>query len=159
MCVFHSFHYFYYNQFHKTLPKSSLYITLCVLPYLLKIYKILPKLKILETSIFFFFFSFPKFKKLNISLIYKAIIVILVSLPMVNIYNFCKREILIQPPGEPREQHLGDVRHKKFELHKINIKDKMTERVDILWRIFEKIAKKLKMKSQGQKDVVFGYII
>ena len=35
---------------------------------------------------------------------------------MVNIYKFCK--ILIQPPGEPREQHLGDVRPKKFELHK-----------------------------------------
>ena len=44
-----------------------------------------PKLK-LETSIIFFFFFFPKFKKLNISLIYKAIIVIFsVSLPMENI--------------------------------------------------------------------------
>ena len=31
----------------------------------------------------------------------------------------------------------------------------MTERVDIL-RIFAKIAKKLKMKSQEQKNVVFG---
>ena len=31
------------------------------------------------------------------------------------------------------------------------IKDKMTGRVDILWCIFEKIAKKLKMKSQEQK--------
>ena len=27
------------------------------------------------------------------------------------------QEILTQPPGEP--QHLGDVRPKKFELHKI----------------------------------------
>ena len=34
---------------------------------------------------------------------------------MVNIYKFCKKEILIQPPGEPREHHLGDVRQKKFE--------------------------------------------
>ena len=24
---------------------------------------------------------------------------------MVNIYKFCKKGILIQPPGEPREQH------------------------------------------------------
>ena len=40
---------------------------------------------------------------------------------MVNIYKFCKKKlILIQPPGEPREQHLGDVRPKKFhKLHKI----------------------------------------
>ena len=84
-----------------------------------------PKLKFLETSIFrfssFFFFLFPKLKKLNISLIYEAIIVILsVSLLMVNLNKFCKREILIQLPGEPREQHLGDVRPKKFELHKIS---------------------------------------
>ena len=35
---------------------------------------------------------FPKFKKLNISL----------------------------PPGEPREHHLGDVRPKNVELHKIS---------------------------------------
>ena len=33
--------------------------------------------------------------------------------------NICKKEILIQPPGEPREQHQGDVQPKKFELHKI----------------------------------------
>ena len=54
-----------------------------------------PKILILETSIYFvvflLFFS-PKFKKLNISLIYKAIIVIFsVSLPMVNIYKYCKK--------------------------------------------------------------------
>ena len=60
-------------------------------------------------------------EKLNISLIYEAIIVIFsVSLPMVNLNKFCKREILIQLPGEPREQHLGDVRPKKFKLHKIS---------------------------------------
>ena len=39
---------------------------------------------------------------------------------MVNIYKFHDKDILIQPPGEPREQHLGDVRQKKFELHKIS---------------------------------------
>ena len=51
----------------------------------------------------------------------KAIILIfLVNLPMVNIYKFTKKGILIQPPGEPREQHLDDVRPKKFELHKIS---------------------------------------
>ena len=64
---------------------------------------------------------------------------------------------MIQPPGEHQEQHLGDVRPKKFELATQNIiKDKMTVRVNILWCIFEKIAKKLKIKSQEQKNIVFG---
>ena len=31
------------------------------------------------------------------------------------------------------------------------MKDKITERVDIVWGIFEKTAKKLKLKSQDQK--------
>ena len=62
--------------------------------------------------------------KLNIFVITKAtILIFLVNLPKVNIYKFPKKEILIQPPGEPREQHLGDVRPKKFELHKISIKN------------------------------------
>ena len=44
---------------------------------------------------------------------------------------------MIQPPGEPREQHLGDVRPQKFELGTQNfIKDEMTRRVDILGRNF-----------------------
>ena len=30
------------------------------------------------------------------------------------------KETFIQPPEEPREQHLGDVRPKKLELHKIS---------------------------------------
>ena len=41
-----------------------------------------------------------------------------VNLPIVIIYKFCK--ILIQPPGEPREHHLGEVRPKRFELHKMS---------------------------------------
>ena len=86
-----------------------------------------PKLKfwkLLYQSCFFLFFLFLKLKlklKLKISLFNKAIIVIVsVNLPMVNIYEFCKKDILIQPPGKPREQHLGDVRPKKFELQKIS---------------------------------------
>ena len=58
------------------------------------------------------------------SLIYKAIIVIFsVNLSIVNIYKFCK---IFDPTTwrtsnreQPGEQHLGDVRPKKFELHKI----------------------------------------
>ena len=74
-----------------------------------------PKLKFLETSIYYFFsFLLQKFKKLNISLIYKEIIV---SPPMVNIYKFCKKEVLIQPPGDPREQQLGDVRPLIFSVN------------------------------------------
>ena len=42
----------------------------------------------------FLFLFFPKIIKLNISLIYKAIIIFFsVSLPMLNIYKFCKKEI------------------------------------------------------------------
>ena len=45
-----------------------------------------------------------------------------------------------------------------FELQQNFIKDKMTERVDndISWRIFEKNAKKFKIKSQKRENVVFG---
>ena len=43
---------------------------------------------------------------------------------MVNIYKFCKKEIFIQPPEEPREQHLGDIRPEKFELKKNSLKKK-----------------------------------
>ena len=77
---------------------------------------------------------------------------------MVNIYKYCKKEILIQPPGEPREQHQGDVRPKKVLATQNFIKNKMTERSDVLtrWHIFEKNAKKLKMKSQERNNVVFG---
>ena len=85
-----------------------------------------PKLKILETSIFFFFFFFFFFfsKVQKVKYLPHFFVIFSVSLPMVNLYKFCKREILIQPPGEPREQHLGDVRPKKFELHKISKKTK-----------------------------------
>ena len=41
---------------------------------------------------------------------------------MVYFYKFCKKEILIQPPGEPREQHLDDVRPIKFENTKFHKK-------------------------------------
>ena len=46
--------------------------------------------------------------------------------------------------------YVGEVRPKKFDLHKY----KMTGRVDILWRIFERIKKKLKIKSQERKNAV-----
>ena len=87
--------------------------------------------KILLYFFFFFFFSclFPKFKKKYLPYLL-SIVIFSVSLSMVNIYKFCK-EILIQPPGKPREQHLGDVRTKKFELNKISYKNKMTGMVDI----------------------------
>ena len=39
---------------------------------------------------------------------------------MVNLNKFCKREILIQPPGEPREQPLGDVRPKSSSYTKFH---------------------------------------
>ena len=48
---------------------------------------------------------------------------------VVFIYKFYKK--FIQPPGEPRENHLVERSSTK----------KMTGRVDIPWRIFEKSAK------------------
>ena len=35
----------------------------------------------------------------------------------------------------------------------------MTGKVDILWRIFEKNSKKVKMKSQEWKNIVFGKLL
>ena len=75
---------------------------------------------------------------------------------MVNIYKFCKKDFLIQPPGEPREQHLGDVWNKKLEQHKI-VKDRTTGRVNIRWRIFEKI-KIVKNEVAGMEKRRFWFI-
>ena len=57
---------------------------------------------------------------------------------MGNMNKFHKKEILLQPPGEPREQHLrSDVQQKKVRATENFIKDEMTGRVYIYWRIFE----------------------
>ena len=45
-------------------------------------------------------------------------------------------------PQAPREHHLDEVRQKKVELQKI------TGRVDTLWRIFEKSKKKMKLQDR-----------
>ena len=60
----------------------------------------------------------------------------------------------------PRRTFRTSSRWSSTKINKQNfIKDKMSGRVDILWRIFEKIAKKLKMKSQERKNVVYGKYI
>ena len=66
-----------------------------------------PKCSNLETSVFRFSSSFSKVQKVKYLHPCNHPI-ISVNLPMVNIYKFHKKEILIKPPGEPREQHLGD---------------------------------------------------
>ena len=67
------------------------------------------KPEILKLIFLVFFFFFPKLQKLNISAIYKTVILIFsVNLPMVFNYKFYK--IVIQPPGEPREHHIGQVK-------------------------------------------------
>ena len=49
-------------------------------------------------------------EKLNISAIYESVILIFsVNLLLVFIYKFYHEEIQILQPGEPREQHLGEV--------------------------------------------------
>ena len=63
-----------------------------------------------------FFFS-QSLKEVTTAAIYEVIIVIFsVNLPMVFINKF----FLIQSLGEPPEHHLGEVRPKKFKLHKIS---------------------------------------
>ena len=60
----------------------------------------------------------------------------IVNLPMVNIYKFCKIKILSQPPEEPREQQLGEVRkcssYQNVRATQNFIKDEMIGRVNIL---------------------------
>ena len=60
-----------------------------------------------------------------------------------------EKEISIQPPGEPWEHHLGEVRTKMFELHKISTMTKWPE----------KKAKKLKIRSQHHNYNVFGKLL
>jgi len=63
-----------------------------------------------DSSIFYNpFFSIVE--KLNISAIYKSIILI-VKLFVVFIYKFCQKENLIKPPVELREQHLDEFRQR-----------------------------------------------
>ena len=49
--------------------------------------------------------------------------------------------------------HLGEVWQKKDRAAQNLIKEKMTG--DIIWRIFEKSAKKIKIRSQEQKNTLF----
>ena len=52
-------------------------------------------------------------------------------------------------PGEPQKHHLGEVRPKKFKLHRIFIKDKMNVR---------KSAKKVNNEVKGpEKNISFDY--
>ena len=54
-----------------------------------------------------FFFQFSIVEMVNISAIYKLIILTFsVNLPVIFIYKFWRKESLIQPPGEPRELNL-----------------------------------------------------
>ena len=62
---------------------------------------------------------------------------------------------MIQTPGEPQEQRLGEVWPYPRATQNFK-KDEMNGRVDILELIFEKIAKKIKNEVPGPKNVVFG---
>ena len=63
---------------------------------------------------------FLKVEKLNISAIYKQVILIFFSESSFGIYLHVSLEIHIQLPGEPREQHLGEVRQEMLK-SKFNI--------------------------------------
>ena len=54
--------------------------------------------------------SYKKVEKLNISSLYFSIIIIFsMNLHLVFIYKFRKKDIQLQPPGEPREHRLDEV--------------------------------------------------
>ena len=70
-------------------------------------------------------------------------------------------EILINPPGEPREHHLVEVRHKiKYQIISVIYESIILiflmncPTIYKFWRILEKSARKLKIKSQEWKNIV-----
>ena len=62
-----------------------------------------------------------------------------------------RRNSIQPPPGEP----LGEVRQKKVLATQNFIRDKMTERADILWHMFKKMQK-VKNEVTGPESIVFG---
>ena len=78
---------------------SKMRQTLATLPVILSLWTFC------SSNFYNSFFSIVE--KLNISAIYKSIILIFsVNLPVIFIYKFCRKENLIQPPGEPLELNL-----------------------------------------------------
>ena len=77
---------------------------------------------------------------------------------MVNLYKFCKREILIQSTWRTSRTTSMWRSTQKVRATQNFIKDKMTGRVNKLWRIFLKIAKKLKNKVKGTEKRRFWLI-
>ena len=70
------------------------------------------QLKDFETSIACFLLSFFLSKDQKVKYLSHLLInhpYFLVNLPMVFIYKFYEKIILIRPPGELREHHLGEV--------------------------------------------------
>ena len=74
---------------------------------------------------------------------------------MVNTYKFCKTEILIQFPGEPREQNLGDVRPSSLSYTKFH-KNQNDRKCRILGHIFKKKSKKIKNEVTVTEKHHFG---
>ena len=96
-----------------------------------------------------FFLLPPKVKKLNISAIYNAIIVIFsANLPMIFINKFCIKGI-IQPPCRrtSRTSPRWSSTKKAQTTQKFKPDPKM---VDILWHIFKKSAKQFKTSFFGK---------
>ena len=87
--------------------------------------------------------------------VHGIIVIFSVNLPMVSIYKFCKKRNF-----DPTTWRTLRTTSKWRSTQKIRatehfIKDEITRRVDILWRISKKIAKKLKMKSQERKNLIY----
>ena len=79
---------------------------------------------ILGFRFFVFLHFFPKIEKLIISAIYKSVIIIFpVNLLLGFINKFCFKKLQIQPPGEPSEQHQGEVQQGMLKF-KFNISNR-----------------------------------
>ena len=114
-------------------------------------------LKLLEVLVFLFSF-FPKFKKLNISLIYWAIIVIFsVSLPMVNLNKFFLKRNFDTTTWRTSRTTSRWRSTKKVRATQNFIKDKMTGRVDILANFWNN-CKKVKNEVTGTEKRRFRLI-
>ena len=98
-----------------------------------------------------FFFSMVEW---NTSAIYKSIILnFSVYLPLVFIYKFYEKEIQIQQPGTPREQHVGVVRQGTLKL-KFNISNhrNLSANLSISFIYFYFVKKKLISNHQENLD-------
>ena len=80
---------------------------------------------------------------------------------MVTIYKFCKDKISIQPPREPPEHHLSEVRPKSSSYTNCHKRQYYQKGLYTLVDFLKNCKNKLKLKSKLQKwkNIVFGKLL